>query len=71
MVQPLSPAGSLNRTDWWNTGKHVLIVAGASVLAAMGEQVPGILEQLGMPILVPLVTGFLTLAMRWLQNNQK
>jgi len=71
MNQPLSPAGSLNRTDWWNTGKHVMLVAGASVLAALAEQVPGVLEQLGMPILVPLVTGLLTLGMRWLQNNQQ
>lgn len=66
-----SSSGQLNAADWWNVGKHVLLVAGASLLAALVEQVPGLLTELGMPVLVPVVTGILTLGMRWLQDNRR
>lgn len=66
-----SPPRSLNADDWWNVGKHVLLVAGASGLAALAEQIPGLLTELGMPVLVPVVTGLLMLGMRWLQDNRR
>ncbi len=71
MPQTGSKARSLNRADWWNVGKHVLLVAGASAMASLAEQVPGLLADLGLPVLVPVVTGLLTLGMRWLQDNRR
>ncbi len=65
-----SQPGSLNTADWWNVGKHVLLVAGASALAALAEQAPGILANLGMPVLVPIATGMLTLLARFMQDNR-
>ena len=67
---PGSATKQLNTRDWLNVGKHILIVSGATAFATLAQQVPMLLDTLGAPVLIPLVTGLLTLLARWLQDNR-
>lgn len=70
METPSGP-GELNTRDLKNTLKHVVFVAGATALATLSADAPSLLTQSGYQLLIPLVTGILTLLSRWLQDNTR
>ena len=67
---PGSAPKQLNTRDWWNVGKHILLVSGATALTTLAQHVPMLLDTLGAPVLTTLATGLLTLLARWLQDNR-
>jgi len=66
-----SAPNTVNKSDYLNVFKHIILVAGAAAFSELTMYVTPIFDSIGLPVLIPLVTGGLTLLTRYLQDNAR
>lgn len=64
-----SAAFKLDRIDIQKTIRDLLIVAASAALVAVGNYVEGLDLGVYAVVIVPIVSGLISGAMRWLRNN--
>ena len=69
-VTDTSPSGELNSTDWHKTVRDFFLVSGAAGIGYLLEHVAG-LDFWGYgTMIVPVVSMFLNVVLKWLKDNQ-
>lgn len=61
---------SLGTTDWVKIGKGLLLAVAGSGLAYVGQASSTILQDIGLPILIPLASVLVNAGLKFLQDTR-